>query len=170
MRGLKNIIILSGIVALGACSSSNMPPVGSANNPDQSIPNTVVTNSVFFAFNGADVPANANKLLTVNASYLIAHPVATVQIQGNSSEVGTTSHNQELGLQRAQNVKAALVKLGASAKQISVISFGNTKPVYANNDKGLQPKNQRADIVYTNQAPYQYRLSKVPHIDTATMY
>lgn len=169
MFDIKKATIIGSVMILCACGS-NQAPVSVANNPNQPITSTVITNAVFFAFNSAIVPNSANKVLTVNASYLIAHPTARVQIQGNSSEVGTVNHNQELGLQRAQNVKTALIKLGATDNQITVISFGNAKPIYANNAKGLQPKNQRADIVYTNQAPYQYQLNKVPQIDTATMY
>lgn len=169
MRGMKTLAVLTTILSLTACGS-NQAPVDSANNPDQSIKTTVMNNVVYFQFNNADVPANAAKLLTINASYLIAHPTAYVQIQGNSSEVGTTQHNQELALQRAQSVQQSLLKAGVPAKQLSVISYGNTKPIFPNNDKGLQPKNQRVDIVYTSTAPYQYKINKIPSIDSATMY
>lgn len=169
MRGMKMIALLAGILSLTACGS-NQAPVDSANNPDQSIKTTVMKNVVYFQFNSSDVPTNSAKLLTINASYLIAHPAAHVQIQGNSSEVGTAQHNQELALQRAQSVQQSLLKSGVPAKQVSVISYGNTKPVFPNNDKGLQPKNQRVDIVYTSTAPYQYKVDKVPSIDSATMY
>lgn len=170
MRGTKFLIVLGSLLGLAACSS-NQAPVSSANNPDdQSIQRTVMNNVVYFPFNSSDVPASSAKLLTINASYLIAHPTARVQVQGNSSEVGTSLHNQQLALQRAQSVQNSLLKAGVPAKQLSVISYGNTKPVFPSNDKGMQPKNQRVDIVYTSTAPYQYKVDKVPSIDSATMY
>lgn len=168
MKFTKSLIVCVAVLGVVGCSSNNAP-ISSANNPTMADQSTVVNNSVFFDFNSSDVSNKYNKLITVNASYLIAHPNSRVQIQGNSSEVGTSNYNQSLGMQRANNVKDALVKAGVNTNQISVISFGNTKLLYPSNDKGLQPKNQRADIVYTSIPPFQYKLNKLPTIDTSTM-
>ena len=171
MRLVKILSITVAVFSIVACASNQAPSTqASSSEAGVSATSSVVANSVYFAFNGSDVTAKYNKLLTVNAGYLISHSDANVQIQGNSSEIGTIQHNQKLGLERAQNVKQALVKLGVPAKQISVISFGNTKPAYPTETNGEQPKNQRADIVYTSTPPYQYTLKKTPMIDTSTMY
>lgn len=170
MKFNKSLIVCSAVISLISCSS-NKAPVSSANNPtyaNQAI-STVVTNAVFFPFNSADVSSQYNKIITLNAGYLISHPNARVQIQGNSSEVGTVSYNQSLGMQRAVSVQKALINAGVKSNQISVISFGNKKPIYPSNDKGIQPKNQRADIVYTAVPPFQYKNDKVPTIDSSTM-
>lgn len=156
------------VLGLIGCSSNNAP-ISSANNPTIVEKSTVTNNSVFFDFNSADVGAKYNQLITLNAGYLIAHPNSRVQIQGNSSEVGAATYNQSLGMQRANNVRDALIKAGVKTTQISVISFGNTKLLYPSNNKGMQPKNQRADIVYTSVPPSQYKLGKIPTIDTSTM-
>lgn len=171
MRLVKILSVTAAVLSIAACTSNQAPSVqASSSEAGASATSSVVANSVFFAFNSSDVTSKYNKLLTINAGYLISHSDATIQIQGNSSEIGTIQHNQKLGLERAQNVKQALVKLGVPAKKISVISFGNTKPAYPSEAGGEQPKNQRADIVYTNTPPYQYTLKKTPMIDTSTMY
>lgn len=169
---LKNVLLLTAAVSsLMACASNNAP-VSSANNPTTSTQvSTIVDNSVYFDFNSANVPSKYNKIITLNAGYLISHPNARIQIQGNSSEVGTVSYNQSLGMQRANSVQAALISAGAKAKQVSVISFGNTRPAYPTDSKGQQPKNQRTDIVYTSQPPAMYQLTgKIPTIDTSLMH
>jgi peptidoglycan-associated lipoprotein len=171
---LKTLAIIAGTgVGLIACSSNRAfggVATSNANNPYQQDQASLVNNSVYFAFNSASVPANAAKLLTLNASYLIAHPGSRIEIQGNSSEIGTKEYNNNLALTRAQNVKQSLLKLGVPAKQLSVISHGDSKPVFPNTASGHQPKNQRVDLVYTSNAPYEYRLSKLPRINLATMY
>lgn len=171
MSLVKILSITAAVFSMAACTSNQAPSVqASSSEAGASATSSVVANSVFFAFNGSDITSKYNKLLTVNAGYLISHTDAKVQIQGNSSEIGTVQHNQKLGLERAQSVKQALVKLGVPAKQISVVSFGNTKPAYPTETGGEQPKNQRVDIVYTSTPPYQYTLKKTPMIDTSTMY
>lgn len=168
MKLNKNIIICLSILSLVGCSS-NQAPVSSANNPQAKIPTTVMTNAVFFPFNSAALPKDVNKLITLNASYLISHPDAVIQVQGNSSEIGTVSYNQSLAMQRAVVVRQALLKSGAKSNQVTIISFGNKKPAYPADSKGMQAKNQRADLVYTSQAPFQYKVNIVPTIDSATM-
>ena len=145
MRGMKILAVLTAILSLTACGS-NQAPVDSANNPDQSIKTTVMNNVVYFQFNNADVPANVAKLLTINASYLIAHPTAYVQIQGNSSEVGTIQHNQELALQRAQSVSTYLTSQGVDSSHLSVRGAGPDQPIASNADANGRAQNRRVEV------------------------
>ena len=157
----KLLILTTCLLSIIACSSNQTP---SGQNPN------LVANSVFFALNNIEIPPYYNKLLTLNASYLIAHPNASIQLQGNSSEVGTAAHNQELGLMRSLAVKNVLLKMGVPLKQITIVSYGNTKPTFNNEANGLQPKNQRVDIIYTKASPTQYLFKVVPMVNLATMY
>jgi OOP family OmpA-OmpF porin len=50
-----------------------------------------------------------------------------VEIQGDTNYIGTEDYNKKLGLQRAEAVKAELVRLGVSPARISVVSFGEDK-------------------------------------------
>ena len=116
------------------------------------------------------VSKSYHKLLAINARYLISHPYSIVQIQGNSSEDGTPEHNQELGLARAKNVKQYLADSGVPDKQIQIISYGDTRPLFPKEAGKRQVKNQRADISYTSLPPYQYKVEKMPIINITTMY
>ena len=57
---------------------------------------------------------------------------ATLTLEGNASEEGTTEYNYQLGLDRANSVKNYLVNSGVPAAQVNVTSNGETKPVASN--------------------------------------
>jgi outer membrane protein OmpA-like peptidoglycan-associated protein len=47
-----------------------------------------------------------------------------IEIQGHSDYIGTEDYNKKLGVQRAEAVKAELVRLGVNPASISTVSFG----------------------------------------------
>lgn len=69
-----------------------------------------------------------------------------ISVEGHCDEWGTDEYNQALGLRRANSVKRALTKLGLNAGQISVKSFGESKPVCTQRTKECDAKNRRAEI------------------------
>lgn len=170
MRYLRLIQVLIISMCLAACATKAGPNAKKTSN--KGISNkSILVNSVFFGVDSAQVNNSYHKLLTINAKYLISHPYSNVQIQGNSSEAGSVEHNQELGMIRAQNVKQALLKLGVPSKQATIISFGSSKQLFASGTVSQrEPKDQRADIIYTNLPPYQYKVDKLPTINPDTMY
>lgn len=173
MKVITKLLLAACIIGLVSCASNPPPQIvngASSASGNVGLDKNVVANSVYFAINSAAVTKSYHRLLTINAGYLISHPYSMVQIQGNSSEIGTSEHNQELAMIRAQNVKQALIALGVPAKQISIVSYGNTKPLFPSTNGGRQPKNQRADIIYTSLPPYHYTQQKVPMINISTMY
>ncbi len=112
----------------------------SASQPDQ--------RSIYFDYRSADIKADAEPVLKAHARYLAANPQARVRIEGNADERGTAERNKQLGAQRAENVRAALVAAGASEKQIGVKSNGEAKPKASGHDEESWAENRRADIVY----------------------
>ena len=52
-----------------------------------------------------------------------------ITIEGYCDPIGTAEYNMALGMRRAEAAKAYLVKLGASADQLDVISYGEEKLV-----------------------------------------
>jgi outer membrane protein OmpA-like peptidoglycan-associated protein len=64
--------------------------------------------------------------------YLIAQKLkdgknVKIEIQGHTDYIGTEDYNKKLGVQRAEVVKAELVRLGIDPARISTVSFGEDK-------------------------------------------
>ncbi len=71
-------------------------------------------------------------------------------ITGHTDNVGTNEVNQELGMERAQNVKDYLVGQGAPADNIEVVSQGARVPVASNETERGRHENRRVELRIIN--------------------
>ena len=78
-----------------------------------------------------------------------ANPTAKMVLEGHADERGTPEYNLALGERRGQSVANLMKAQGASDSQISVVSFGEEKPVALCNDESCWSENRRVRIVYT---------------------
>jgi len=69
-----------------------------------------------------------------------------IQIEGNCDEFGTDGYNYALGLERANNVRKALVAQGIKVDKMLIKSFGEGKPVCSNFYDDCYVKNRRVDF------------------------
>ncbi|WP_297913146.1 OmpA family protein [Thiomonas sp.] len=161
-------LALAVLGTLGGCASSSKPtaPVQSAapapaNHAAQSSvaavqapaeenlgPAPNVPRSVFFAFDKYNVENKYRPVIEDNSQYLIAHPAAHVQLQGNTDARGSREYNLALGQKRADAVMNAMELLGAKPAQMEAISFGKEKPKAMGTTAADYAENRRVDIVY----------------------
>jgi len=80
-------------------------------------------------------PAKALAALRPLARYLAANPAARIELTGTTADWGSYTGDIVLSLQRADAVKAVLVRLGASSDQIATRGLGWRFPGYEN-DQG----------------------------------
>jgi outer membrane protein OmpA-like peptidoglycan-associated protein len=69
-----------------------------------------------------------------------------VQVAGHTDSVGDAKHNQTLSEKRAAAVKTILVSRGVKEQQITVVGFGETKPVADNHTAEGRAKNRRVEL------------------------
>jgi outer membrane protein OmpA-like peptidoglycan-associated protein len=72
-----------------------------------------------------------------------------VEIQGHTDNTGRRSTNQKLSVNRANSVKAWLVKKGIDPARISTKGFGPDKPVASNKTTEGRAENRRIEFVRT---------------------
>lgn len=102
--------------------------------------------TVYFEFDSSELTASGQAVVAVAAKYLVANPTAKVRLAGHGDERGTREYNVGLGERRANTVQAALVGSGASAVQLSIVSYGEERPVDAGHDEAAWSKNRRVEI------------------------
>ncbi|MDH5764648.1 MAG: OmpA family protein, partial [Gammaproteobacteria bacterium] len=71
-----------------------------------------------------------------------------LRLEGHADERGTREYNIALGNRRAQAVRRLILLQGASASQITVISYGEEKPVALNHDEEAWRLNRRVELIY----------------------
>ncbi|PST97142.1 peptidoglycan-associated lipoprotein Pal [Photobacterium iliopiscarium] len=104
--------------------------------------------TVFFKFDNAEIQPAYQNMLEAHAEYLRNHPNTKVVVQGHADERGTPEYNIALGERRATAVSQYLQALGVSANQMSIVSYGEEKPLLFGHTDADYAKNRRAVIVY----------------------
>jgi hypothetical protein len=98
-----------------------------------------------FEFNSSILSDGYPSLLRM-ADLLGQHKDYRVKVTGNTDYVGSAAYNEKLALQRADAVKAFLVKYGAMAEQITTSGDGKRDPEVNNESKEGRFMNRRVRL------------------------
>ncbi len=109
---------------------------------------TLENRVIYFAFDKADVDEDSRALLAEHGSYLAENSGREVRIEGHADERGSREYNIGLGERRAQAVRQILLLSGASASQLSTVSYGEERPAALGSDEEAWSLNRRAELVY----------------------
>lgn len=69
-----------------------------------------------------------------------------IEIQGHTDSVGPKEYNEKLGLERAEAVRRYFSEAGIPLHRISVISYGEDRPVTSNHSRSGRQQNRRVVI------------------------
>lgn len=103
---------------------------------------------IYFGFDVSNVSEEFSNVLNAHAEFLNANSNVKVLIEGHADERGTPEYNIALGERRAKAVVTYLENMGVSADQLSVVSYGEEKPMVKDRSEDAFSKNRRAVIVY----------------------
>lgn len=103
---------------------------------------------VYFDFDVSNVSEQYSAILDAHAKFLNANADVKVLVEGHADERGTPEYNIALGERRAKSVVTYLENMGVSADQISVVSYGEEKPMLKDRSEEAFAKNRRAVLVY----------------------
>ena len=102
---------------------------------------------IHFDFDSYDVRPEAAKMLAANAEWLRAHPRDLILIEGHCDDRGTNEYNLALGHHRAESTMNYLVTQGVQANLISVISYGEERPLCTEDAENCWARNRRAHFL-----------------------
>ncbi len=103
---------------------------------------------VYFDFDVSNVSDHFAGVLDAHAKFLTANTDVKVLIEGHADERGTPEYNIALSERRAKAVVTYLENMGVTAQQLSVVSYGEEKPMVKERSEEAFAKNRRAVIVY----------------------
>ncbi|MCG9761564.1 MULTISPECIES: peptidoglycan-associated lipoprotein Pal [Pseudoalteromonas] len=174
-KTLKALMVALPVMTLAACSSSSSVDEGAASESNQAATNqdnnTVDVNTisreksaeeklrekyealrqeqiVYFDFDKSTIQSKYAELLQAHADFLVKNPSVKVLVEGHADERGTPEYNIALGESRGKSVAKYLQSLGVSDSQISVVSYGEEKPMIKSRTEEAFAKNRRAVLVY----------------------
>lgn len=111
----------------------------------------VTLGDVLFAFDKAELSAQAAPRLDKLASFLKQFPDRKLLIEGFTDSVGSGNYNLDLSGRRAQSVRDALVQRGVDSGRISARGYGKAHPVADNASPEGRAMNRRVEIVIADE-------------------
>ena len=102
---------------------------------------------ILFDYDKYDVADTYKPVLKSVSTWMAKNTSARLSIEGHCDERGTNEYNLALGDRRAKAVKDYLVSLGVASDRITVISYGEERPICKDQTEGCWTKNRRAHFV-----------------------
>lgn len=104
---------------------------------------------IYFDFDQSELRPEYTDLLARHATHLANNPGTSARLEGHADERGSREYNIGLGERRSQTVRRMMLIQGASANQISTVSFGEERPAAVGSDEEAYSLNRRVEIKYT---------------------
>ena len=79
----------------------------------------------------------------------MANPNIRLEVQGHTDNVGQAAYNQKLSGQRADSVRAYLVKAGIDPTRLVSKGYGMAQPLVPNNSESNRALNRRVQFIRT---------------------
>ena len=101
-----------------------------------------VPSTINFAFDSAQMDANARAALRQQADWIRQFPELRFRVYGHTDAVGPQAYNKQLGLRRARAAVNYLIARGISRSRLEAMaSFGETQPIVVTD--GRERRNRR---------------------------
>lgn len=102
--------------------------------------------NVLFAFDSAELTAEARRLLADVGTRLTGASLVAVKVVGHTDSVGSDAYNQGLSERRARSVADFLIAQGVPAGKLSTEGRGESQPVADNGSDAGRAQNRRVEL------------------------
>ena len=114
---------------------------------DPNQPAVLRDNTVYFAYDSADIRPSETSKLDAIASFMKSGGSKAIRIEGHCDERGTEEYNRALGERRALAAREYLVRVGVSGAQIDTRTMGEDNPVVPGHTDAAWSKNRRDEFI-----------------------
>jgi len=104
---------------------------------------------IYFDFDQDTLRPEFQAALGCHAKYMRDRPEARITLEGHADERGSRDYNLGLGERRANTISQALQANGGAGAQLTIVSYGEERPVCTQSNEDCWARNRRVNIVYT---------------------
>ena len=104
---------------------------------------------VHFEFDRSDIDAASTAILERKLRILQQYPRLALQIAAHCDERGSDEYNLALGERRAAAVKRYLVEHGVADGRLTIVSYGEERPLDPGHTEDAWARNRRAEFAVT---------------------
>lgn len=103
-------------------------------------------NNILFTVSSSQLDSDAKFTLNSVKTLLDFYTKTSITIEGYASTDGSTAYNQKLSEERAMEIKNYLVSNKIAPERLSIIGYGESRPIANNSTPDGRAKNRRAQI------------------------
>lgn len=103
-------------------------------------------NNILFTVSSSQLDSDAKFTLNSVKTLLDFYTKTSITIEGYASTDGSTAYNQKLSEERAMEIKNYLVSNNIAPERLSIIGYGESRPIANNSTPDGRAKNRRAQI------------------------
>lgn len=140
-----------GVAETPPAARAETPPPAPAPIPPREFQPTDALQDVHFDFDKYDIRPGDARILDRNAGWMKANANYLVLIEGHADERGTNEYNLALGERRAKAVMNYLVAQGIQASRLTIISYGEERPLCTDRTEACWARNRRAHFLVKPQ-------------------
>ncbi|MGC4023267.1 MAG: OmpA family protein [Cyclobacteriaceae bacterium] len=107
---------------------------------------TIVLNNIFFDFDKSVLKEESFPELNRISDLMKSKATMTVELAGHTDEIGTEEYNMGLSERRARAVGNYLIGKGLDKNRITIVFFGESKPVDLSHTREGRAKNRRVEF------------------------
>ncbi|HEU5052020.1 MAG TPA: OmpA family protein, partial [Hanamia sp.] len=107
----------------------------------------IVTHGITFDVDKSDIKPESMGTLNMIINVMKNNPDLKFEIDGHTDNSGDAAHNLTLSQDRANAVKAQLIKMGIDGSRLTTKGFGDTKPIDSNDTPAGKANNRRVEFV-----------------------
>ncbi|MFI5207576.1 MAG: peptidoglycan-associated lipoprotein Pal [Gemmatimonadales bacterium] len=111
-----------------------------------------IAQPIHFDYDRSDLKPEDETALDRKVAVLRANPRLELQIEGHCDERGPDEYNLALGERRAATTKRWLVEHGTPDARLTIISYGEERPIDPGHTEEAWAKNRRAEFRVTRSA------------------
>ena len=171
MNNTTRVVMLSllSVAVLAGCKSKaakdTTPPADTTGSTGTVVDNTTAAGAygpndldtdsclrqrvVYFDLDQDALKPEFQAIVGCHAKYLRDRPSSRMNLEGNADERGSREYNLGLGERRGNAVSSAVQAQGGSGSQVTVVSYGEERPVCTDSNEECWARNRRAELVYT---------------------
>lgn len=115
------------------------------------LPKVHVLENVYFNTGNAILKPESYSSLNNLTELMLNKKNLHIELSGHTDNVGDDASNMTLSKDRAETVKAYLIKKGIEALRIIAVGYGETVPVASNETPSGRQKNRRTEVKITKE-------------------
>lgn len=106
----------------------------------------IILRGVEFDYDKSDIRPDARPVLEEAVAILRENPDVKVVIEGHTDSIASEAYNQKLSERRARAVYRYLVAAGIDPARLSVVGYGESRPIASNDTPEGRARNRRVEL------------------------